>query len=336
MHISKRSFLHINLICAGLALLLTSGCITMPVSTYTNAVAYEPVPSPVQIDASAAVEAVDTISPEDREIWKHYLNSDASIANYAKALEQMLRNDLATSGLFARIITGDATKADYVVKVECLESHPSDFRVRLTLTATETATGLPVSSHTREVSLGTSVFDVKLKDALPGLMAALKTDLVADFQAKTHRQQERVAQEEAEMFTKASLFDLLAGSDKSESLARARNRALIAAKNQQLPAMLREKKTDELSALVVKIEQTILDLNHECEIAKDRAQQSIAAAGAATESARLGRGRDTAGPTGNTPNLDELRSLAISYRERIELLKPILTALKEEIANRNR
>jgi hypothetical protein len=32
----------------------------------------------------------------------------------------------------------------------------------------------------------------------------------------------------------------------------------------------------------------------------------------------------------------ELRGLAISYRERIELLKPILTALKEEIANRNR
>jgi hypothetical protein len=336
MHISKRSFRHFNAICAGLALLLCSGCITMPVSTYTNVVAYEPVRSPVQIDASAAVDAVDTISPENRAIWKHYLNNDASITNYANALEQVLRNDLATSGLFARIVTDGTTKADYVVKAECLESHPADFRVRIALTATETATGLQVSSHTREVSLGTSVFDVKLNEALPGLMAALKADLVADFQAKTRRQQEQVAREEADLFTKASLSDLLAGSDKSESLARARNRALIAAKNQQLPAILRERKTDELAALVVKIEQTILDLDHECEVAKDQAQQSVAAGGSATESTRSGRGRGAAGPTENTPNLDELRSLAISYRERIELLKPILSALKDEIANRSR
>ena len=121
-----------------------------------------------------------------------------------------------------------------------------------------------------------------------------------------------------EEIARASLPDLLVSSDKTESQARERNRALVAAKNQQLPAILREKKTEELSDLAVKIEQTILDLNHECEVTKDRAQQSVA------------------GETGSQTNLDELRGLAISYRERIELLKPILTALKEEIANRNR
>jgi hypothetical protein len=113
------------------------------------------------------------------------------------------------------------------------------------------------------------------------------------------------------------LSELLASSDKTEFLARERNRALVAAKNQQLPGMLREKKTDELSALVVKIEQTILDLNHECEVAKDQAQQATAT-------------------NGDARQIEELRGLAISYRERIELLKPILTALKEEIANRGR
>jgi len=120
-----------------------------------------------------------------------------------------------------------------------------------------------------------------------------------------------------EEVTRASLSDLLASSDKTESQARERNRAIIAAKNQQLPAMLRERKTDELSAFVVKIEQTILDLNHESEVAKDRAQQATAT-------------------NGDAHQIAELRGLAISYRERIELLKPILTALKEEIANRNR
>ena len=101
-------------------------------------------------------------------------------------------------------------------------------------------------------------------------------------------------------------------------LARARNRAIVASRSQQLSVILRANKTDELSDLAVKIEQTILDLNHECEIAKDRAQQSVA------------------GAMGSLTNLDELRGLDISYRERIELLKPILTALKDEITNRSR
>ena len=68
----------------------------------------------------------------------------------------------------------------------------------------------------------------------------------------------------------------------------------------------------------MRIEQTILDLNHECEVAKDQAQQSVA------------------GATANPSSIDELRGLAICYRERIELLKPIAAALKEEIANRGR
>jgi hypothetical protein len=115
----------------------------------------------------------------------------------------------------------------------------------------------------------------------------------------------------------ASLSDLITGSDRSVSLARERNRLLIAAKNQQLPAMLRERKTDELTTVVIRIEQAIMDLDHESEVAKDRAQQAMA----------------NNGPAGQ---IDELRGFTISYRERIELLKPILSALKEEIANRSR
>ena len=321
MHIPKRSFYFFNVICADLALLLCSGCINLPASFFITSVAYEPARSTVQIDASAAVEAVDTMTPEMRALWKRALNNDATIANYLSAAAQALRNDLATSGLFARIVTDDPTKADYLVKVHCEESYPSDFRARVTLTATETATGTQVSSHAREVSFGTSLVNWRWKDALPGLMAALKADLaadlVADLRAKARRQQEQVARAEAELFTKASLSDLLASSDKTEFLARERNRAIIAAKNQQLPAILREKKTDELSALVVKIEQTILDLNHESEVAKDRAQQATAT-------------------NSDARQIEELRGLAISYRERIELLKPILTTFKEEIANRNR
>ena len=319
MHIPERSFHYFSAICAALALLLCSGCVTESTDFYANITAYQPVQSPVQINASAAIDAVATIPPETRAMAKRWGQPDADIANYLGGFAQTFRNDLATSGLFARIVTNGATKADYLVKAQILESHPSDYRLSVTLTATETETGAQVSSHTREVSLGNSVFTYgeKRTEALPGLMAGLKADLATDLQNKIRQRQEQTARAEAEFFTKASLSDLLASSDKRVDLARERNRAIIAAKNQQLPAILRDSKTDELSALVIKIEQTILDLDHECEVAKDRAQQATAT-------------------NGDARQIDELRGLAISYRERIELLKPILTALKEEIANRNR
>jgi tetratricopeptide (TPR) repeat protein len=115
---------------------------------------------------------------------------------------------------------------------------------------------------------------------------------------------------------KATLSELITATDKTDDQARERNRAIVTAKNQQLPTLLRDSKTSDLTALVIKIEQTILDLNHESELTKDHAQQ------VATD----GRGRQ----------LDGIRGLGISYNERIELLKPIAAALKEEIANRNR
>jgi hypothetical protein len=299
-------------------------------------VAYEPVRSPVQIDASAAVDAVDTLTPEMRAVWKSYIgNSDKNIANYLSGAGQTIRNDLATSGLFARVVTNDSQRPDYIVQALCLESHPSDFRVSVTLTATESATGTQVSSHTREHSFGTSAFAVKWKDVLPGLMAGLKADLVADLQEKARHKQELADQEDAELLNKTSLSELLVSSDKSVTLARARNRAIVAAKNHQLPTIIRERKTEELTELVVKIEQTILDLNHECEVAKDQAQQSVA--DGSSENARQSRGgRGDASQTTAPTQLEETRGLAICYRERIELLKPILAALKEEIANRSR
>jgi hypothetical protein len=330
MHLSKRSFPLISATCAGLALLLCSGCITAPDKLYTDAGTYEPVRSPVQVDASAAVEAVDTLAPEWRAKSKRMMSSDSNLAAYSAAVEQALRNDLATSGLFARIVTDNPARADYLVKASCLESYPSDYRVSVTLTATETATGTQISTHTREHSFGTSVFKVKVKEALPGLMASLKADLATDLQVKVRQRQEQVAREEADLLNNASLSDLLAGSDKSVAFARARNRAIIAAKNKQLPAILRDRKTDELSSLVVKIEQTILDLNHESEVAKDRAQQATANPEASSD-----RGQPAAA-AGKGSTVEELRDLSISYRERIELLKPIAAAIKEEIANRNR
>jgi hypothetical protein len=318
MHVPKRSFHFLLLICAGLALLAGSGCVTLSTKTLTNGLVYQPERSPVQIDACAAVEATDVMDTELRSVWKHWMNTDQSIANWEQGVAGVIASDITDSGLFARMATPGGPKPDYVLAIRSEESRPSDFKLRMTVRLLDFATRRELAAFTRETSVGTSMTDYDMKAGLQRILVALKADLAANLQEKARHQQELAAQEEAQLLTKAPMSDLLAGSDRSVVFARARNRALVAAKELQLPAILREKKTDELSALVVRIEQTILDLNHECEVAKDQAQQSVA------------------GATANPSSIDELRGLAICYRERIELLKPIAAALKEEIANRGR
>jgi len=119
-------------------------------------------------------------------------------------------------------------------------------------------------------------------------------------------------------FEGAPFEKLLASKDAAPGEARARNVALLNAKNQSLPSLLRDKKNADLAALTTRVEQVILDLNHESETSKDRAQQVVE------------RG------SGGANQVAEMRELAVAYKERIEILKPILAAIKEETANRNK
>lgn len=271
---------------------------------------YEVARSPVQIDASATVEAVTT---EDASIQKHLRESsnytEAAIKNHALASAETLANDMARSGLFTRILPAGDPAADYHIKIHNDESRFPDWVVRITIQLIDAKTNQAISTRTKEVVAGMTPY----RDLFPGMMAELKSGMMNDLVSLLQR---RTALAASKSFQNGALADLLAGSDPLVAVARERNRAIIAAKTTQLPSILRNTKTDELTALVVKIEQTILDLNHNSELAKDRAQQAAA--------------------SGASRQVDDLRELAISYRERIELLKPIATAIKEEIANRNR
>jgi hypothetical protein len=300
----KQITAYFGIVAAGTSLLLCSGCVTVPTSAFTEAMANQPMRSPVQIDASATVEAKVTVTPEANK-WMVTMDADTMNANYGSALGQTLRNDIVTSGLFARIEASG--KADYAVKVNWVEAHA----ITCSLSATEVATGAEITTQPQPYPGGAWA------STLPPFMAALKAEFAANLQATLKREQEQAVQAASGLFSKASLTELITGTDKTVANARERNRAIIAAKNEQLPGLLREKKTEELSALVITIEQSALDLNHESEVGKDRAQRLIAAGG-------------------NAPQADEVRGLALSYNERIELLKPITVALKEEIANRKR
>ncbi len=111
-----------------------------------------------------------------------------------------------------------------------------------------------------------------------------------------------------------ALEEILAGPDRTITLLRWKNRALVAVKNRTLPGLLRDAKTKTLSSLAERLEQAVLDANHEVERGKDRAQRSV--------------------EQGKEASAD--REWVLAYQERVEVLKPILTAIKEEIANRGK
>jgi hypothetical protein len=340
------------------ALLLVAGCVAAP--SHTNAarsVTYQPARSAVQLDAPASVQIEYVLTPEMRTVWLKSLDDEVALENYRQTVRNLIVNDLTQSGIFTRVSAAAPAPDGFLLRIKGEELRTTDCQLRITITVVDADTNQVISTHGRQQSTGERPVllptkpgsaRITMTSAVYSVMNALKGDMIPDLQTFLQRRQQQAFDNQIAALRTASLTDLLVAADKTEALARERNRALVAAKNQQLPAILREKKTDELSALVVKIEQTILDLNHECELAKDQAQQSVASGDTPRDNAGLARQRGLPDavararglpmPVASTPDrgIEELRGLAISYRERIELLKPILTALKEEIANRNR
>lgn len=304
--------------CAAILLLFGAACASAPrevgVAEFRPNFVYEPAPVATPIDASATVEASVSYDESIKSRLRSAGNySETSLAHHAQALTEAYVEDIVKSGAFTQVLPAGDPKAEYRVVIRDEESRFPEWLMRVTLQVTDLQSGQVVSTHVHERSAGLKPYN----ELLPAIMAELKGQMLPAVQAHVRAKQERAALADAEMFQKMALPELIAGLDNRVGQARARNRAIIAAKNQQLPDMLRQRPTGELSALRVRIEQVILDLNHEGEVAKDRAQQLMANGGAPDQ-------------------IEGWRGLAISFRERIELLKPILAALEQEIANRNR
>lgn len=99
----------------------------------------------------------------------------------------------------------------------------------------------------------------------------------------------------------------LSGADRAECL-RWSNSMLLDAKNRSLDKLLREESRDTLLKLATRIEKSILDLNEKAERSKDKAQTMVE------------KGEGDPAPD---------RELSVLCRQRIEILKPILAAVKQ-------
>lgn len=297
--------------------MLLSSCTTVDVGALVkNVWSYPPIPSPVKFDATVSLVTTHKVTPGMRAEYKSWAFSDEMFVAYSNAFAQVVAEDLTNCGLFTHF-AGPGEKADYILKVEIEETHPAEYVLLLTYDLSDGRNGHQLNRRTLYESMGNDQMTLNYPKRLPSAMAQLRGSIIADIQGYLRTYQEAAARAESEILQQKPLVELLVSVDNTVSSARARNRALIAAKNRDLSVLLKEKETAGLAELVTRVEQTILDLNHESEVAKDKAQQAAAT-------------------NGDPQQLDEWRGLSISYRERIELLKPILAALKEEIANRGR
>ncbi len=312
-------FLRQSVASAGLivGVLLAAGCVSMTISTgmLTGALSYPVQESKTKVNATVELHVRHSLSPDVKKQWLSSMVNDETIANFEQAVVNVIANDIVQSGIFSKVVSS-APEPDFIVNIDS-EQYLGPGPMYKIHYEVFNASKQRIGGRTEEVSTGKSARDTNLKDYLPSMMDKVKEGILKDVIAYIQARAQQIAKKQAEAFQKATLSELIVSSDRSVGLARERNRYLIAAKNAQLPAMLRDWKTDQLAAFVVKLEQAILDLNHESEVAKDRAEQSAASGGA-------------------SPWVDEQRGLAISYRERIELLKPILAAVKDEISNRSR
>lgn len=299
-----------------------AGCSLPPrtLANYQEDYRYEPMRVTETLPRTASIEIRQTMNPALQEVWANLVKYGHNQELSKTASQEMLSRDLAESGLFAATVPAGSA-ADYRVILDKGDVKDGDnYQWNLKLSLFEGSGGRLLFSREVQHRWVPELEVNHWKQTMPRLMMVLKSGVLE--YAHSERQAQRKREEEQSMRALPSmkLEELLAGSDTSVAFARERNRTIVAAKTTQLPALLRDTRTDELSALVVRIEQTIPDLNHEGEVAKDRAQQILAAGAGASPAV----------------SADDLRDLAISYRERIELLKPIAAAIKEELSNRNR
>ncbi|MCX5816871.1 MAG: tetratricopeptide repeat protein [Proteobacteria bacterium] len=135
------------------------------------------------IDATARIQATHTLAPEVATIWKNWMNTDETIANWQKAIAELETEDMAKSGLFARIASNEATDYDFLIKIDSIESKTFEHTLKVTMQTIDPRRNETLTTYSGESGLGTSMmsFSSNLKESLKGLLADMRSKLLADY-----------------------------------------------------------------------------------------------------------------------------------------------------------
>ncbi|MCX5855729.1 MAG: tetratricopeptide repeat protein, partial [Deltaproteobacteria bacterium] len=159
------------------------GCITISSESYKGSMRFDTILSQSSIDATARIQASHTLAPEVVTIWKNFLNTDGTIANWQKALAELETEDMVKSRLFARIASKEATDYDFLIKIDSMESKPSEHMLKVTMQTIDPRRNETLTTYSRESGLGTSMmsFSSNLKESLKHMLADMRAKLLVDY-----------------------------------------------------------------------------------------------------------------------------------------------------------
>jgi hypothetical protein len=184
LHIWSSYRERISLLLALGVLPLFSGCVSYSQASWKqSSLNYKPV----QVDASIPATAVADVSFNATEGVKNTMKSvefqtDQSIANYEKAVADVLFEDLANSGLFTRVSQDDPS-ADLRIRIQGEQA--TGGRLKVFLAVLNPKTNESVLTYTREKTDATATLRVTVSgEALGEVMGQIKTAIAADFKNK--------------------------------------------------------------------------------------------------------------------------------------------------------
>jgi len=292
----------------------------LTVEGFQRRMAYRPIPSTTRIPANVVVTVRYVLNG-------NYLQREGeeSMENFKQAVQNVIFDDMYRSGLFIRV-DAEATHSDIDLLVNIdVQGEKPDWGT-ISMTVLDPTTKETLKAYRDDV---TRKFRNSMED--------LKEKLITDFKDMDFAQRRKVAEEArqkalaeeeqkrkvAEEARQAEISRKTDQDDSGKELFKLQPDAqfsvtqvtgfLITWKNRHLDTVLRNAKTPELRDYVDQIEHTIFEATDASEKEKDEAQRLIAA---------------------GTNDEHEHIDLARAYRLRIEVLKPILASIKEEVANR--
>ena len=159
------------------------GCITISSEQYKGTMKFDTIQSQATINATARIQAKHALTTEVINIWKSWLNTDETIANWQKAIGELETEDMARSGLFAKIADKDAADYDFLIKIDSVESKPSEHYLKVTMQAIDPRTNEALTTYNGESGLGSSMFSyaANLKESLKRILADMRSKLLADY-----------------------------------------------------------------------------------------------------------------------------------------------------------
>jgi len=162
-------------------LIFLTGC-AVSAEEFKHMVTYDPVRAEGRIEAAVRVEAAHTLSAEIVDVWKTWGNPDENIANYQKAVADMLLEDMVQSQVFASVNATGRTEYDAHIRIETAESKVGEtFRLDVVVSILEPATRAPGIQYKREIPLGDSMFGFSeaMKQGLSTSLGSIRAEMLA-------------------------------------------------------------------------------------------------------------------------------------------------------------